>query len=139
MFTFKIDLSNDEKDKIVDAGCVTDNVSTLITPNIRLDYNSSLIDLKDSKHAKLILSLKYDENLFVNSSYAMSGEIIDLKNRKDYDILNVSFGGLRGEFKLTHSHPHPHHEENLLPPSPPLPPLLTQDNASTQKIYLYIS
>ena len=95
MFTFKID-QNDEKYAITDGGCVDDKICTLNTSDVKLHYNSNFVDFTDSKHSKMILCSKYDNNLFQNSSCVMCGSVISSKEKK----LLISFGGLIGEFTL---------------------------------------
>jgi len=93
MLRFKID-QNDLS--IVDGGCVDDTLKTLKTSSVRVDYSSKLADASKIKEIVLHIHDDQDDELFDVAFYVMCGTIIDTLN----NIMNVSFGGLRGEFKL---------------------------------------
>jgi hypothetical protein len=116
ILTFQID-PNDEKFSITDGGCVDECVATLVSSSVRLDFHTSFIDFKDPAHHKLIITSQSDKSFRDNSAYIMHGELIDCHHGK----MNISFGGLRGEFKLSDSQ------------------LQTYKSFGSREIYLYVS
>lgn len=99
LLPFEID-GSDESFKIDEGGCVDECTQTLVTKDVKLDFHNNLIAFEKTDKRKLILSNKSSKVLFDNADYVMFGEVIDCLD----GIMNVSFGGLRGEFKLSQSH-----------------------------------